>query len=44
MAVHGSFMVDLDDGVKKNYRKIQTANDSKFYEVLADSKNIMTKE
>ena len=36
--------LDLDDGVKKNYRKIQTANDGKFYEVLADSKNIMVKE
>ena len=36
--------LDLDDGVKKNYRKIQTANDEKFYEVLADSKNIMSKE
>ena len=35
---------DLDEGVKKNYRKIQTANDGKFYEVLADSKNIMSKE
>ena len=36
--------LNLDDGVKKNYRKIQTANDGKFYEVLADSKNIMSKE
>lgn len=36
--------LDLDDGVKVNYRKIQTANDGKFYEVLADSKNIMAKE
>jgi hypothetical protein len=36
--------LDLDDGVKKNYRKVQTANDGKFYEVLADSKNIMSKE
>jgi len=36
--------LDLDDGVKVNYRKIQTANDGKFYEVLADSKNIMTKK
>ena len=36
--------LELDDGVKKNYRKIQTANDGKFYEVLADSKNIMLKE
>mgnify|MGYP003083433192 CR=1 FL=1 len=36
--------LDLDDGVKKNYRKIQIANDGKFYEVLADSKNIMSKE
>lgn len=36
--------LDLDDGVKVNYRKIQTTNDGKFYEVLADSKNIMTKK
>lgn len=36
--------VDLDDGVKVNYRKLQTAQDGKFYEVLADSKNIMVKE
>ena len=36
--------LDLDDGVKVNYRKLQTAVDGKFYEVLADSKNIMSKE
>lgn len=36
--------LDLDDGVKINYRKLQTAQDGKFYEVLADSKNIMVKE
>ena len=36
--------INLDDGVKANYRKVQTANDGKFYEVLADSKNIMSKE
>ena len=36
--------LDLDDGVKVNYRKLQTATDGKFYEVLADSKNIMAKE
>jgi len=36
--------LDLDDGVKVNYRKIQTANDGKFYEVLADSKSIMAKK
>ena len=36
--------LDLDDGVKVNYRKLQTAADGKFYEVLADSKNIMSKE
>lgn len=35
--------LDLDDGVKVNYRKVQTARDGKFYEVLADSKNIMGK-
>jgi len=36
--------LDLDDGVKVNYRKLQTASDGKFYEVLADSKNIMAKK
>ena len=36
--------LDLDDGVKVNYRKLQIAQDGKFYEVLADSKNIMVKE
>lgn len=36
--------LDLDDGVKVNYRKIQTARDGKFYEVLADSRNIMAKQ
>ena len=36
--------LNLDDGVKINYRKLQTAQDGKFYEVLADSKNIMVKE
>ena len=36
--------LDLDDGVKVNYRKMQTASDSKFYEVLADSKNIVGKK
>ena len=36
--------LDLDDGVKVNYRKLQTAQDGKFYEVLADSKNLMVKE
>lgn len=36
--------LNLDDGVKNNYRKDQTASDGKFYEVLADSKNIMAKE
>jgi len=30
--------------ISKNYRKVQTASDGKFYEVLADSKNIMVKE
>lgn len=39
-----SIELDLDDGVKVNYRKLQTAQDGKFYEVLADSKNIMVKE
>ena len=36
--------LDLDDGVRVNYRKVQTATDDKFYEVLADSKNIMGKK
>ena len=36
--------LDLDDGVKINYRKLQTASDGKFYEVLADSNNIMSKK
>lgn len=36
--------LDLDDGVKVNYRKLQIANDGKFYEVLADSKNIMAND
>ena len=36
--------LDLDDGVKVNYRKVQTASDGKFYKILADSKNIMAKE
>ena len=36
--------LNLDDGVKVNYRKIQTANDGKLYEVLADSKKIMSKK
>jgi hypothetical protein len=36
--------LDLDDGVKVNYRKMQTAADGKFYKVLADSKSIMAKE
>ena len=36
--------LDLDDGVKVNYRKLQTAHDGKFYEVLADSKQIMAKD
>ena len=34
----------LDDGVKINYRKIQTASDGKYYEVLADAKNIMAND
>ena len=34
----------LDDGVKVNYKKLQTGVDGKFYEVLADSKNIMIKD
>lgn len=36
--------LDLDDGVKVNYRKVQTAADGKFYEILADSKNVMARE
>lgn len=37
-------VLDLDDGVKVNYRKAQTATDGKFYEVLADSKSIIGKK
>lgn len=36
--------LDLDDGVKINYRKAQTGRDGKFYEVLADSQAIMVKD
>ncbi len=36
--------IDLDDGVKVNYRKVQTGADGKFCEILADSKDIMAKE
>ena len=36
--------LDLDDGVKINYRKVQSANDGKYYEVLADAKNIMAND
>lgn len=36
--------LNLDDGVKINYRKVQTGRDGKFYEVLADSKAIMAKD
>ncbi|MGN0838928.1 MAG: BREX-1 system adenine-specific DNA-methyltransferase PglX [Pyramidobacter sp.] len=36
--------LNLDDGVKVNYRKAQTGRDGKFYEVLADSKNLMAND
>ena len=36
--------IDLDDGVKVNYRKVQTGADGKFCEILANSKDIMVKE
>lgn len=36
--------IDLDDGVKVNYRKVQTGADGKFCEILAYSKDIMAKE
>lgn len=36
--------IDLDDGVKVNYRKVQTDPNGKFFEILADSKDIMVKE
>ncbi|MBQ9664284.1 MAG: BREX-1 system adenine-specific DNA-methyltransferase PglX [Oscillospiraceae bacterium] len=36
--------IDLDDGVKFNYRRVQTAADGRFCEILADSKDIMIKE
>ena len=36
--------IDLDDGVKVNYRKVQTSREGEFLEILADSKDIMVKE
>lgn len=36
--------IDLDDGVKVNYRKVQTDPNGKFFEILAGSKDIMVKE
>jgi len=36
--------IDLDDGVRVNYRKVQTGSDGRFCEILADSKDIMVKE
>ena len=36
--------IDLDNGVKVNYRKVQTDPNGKFFEILADSKDIMVKE
>lgn len=33
--------LNLDDGVRYNYRKMQSGSDGKVYEVLAESKNIM---
>lgn len=33
--------LNLDDGVKYNYKKVQLGTDGKLYEVLADSKAIM---
>lgn len=36
--------IDLDDGVKVNYRKVQTDPNGKFFEILAESKDIMVKE
>lgn len=33
----------LDDGVKVNYRKVQTTTDGEYYKILSDSKNIMVK-
>ena len=36
--------LNLDDGIKINYRKVQTANDGKYYEVLADAKSIMAND
>lgn len=40
----GRIELDLDDGVKVNYRKVQTGRDGKLYEVLANSKNIIGKK
>ncbi|MCF2556006.1 BREX-1 system adenine-specific DNA-methyltransferase PglX [Fournierella massiliensis] len=36
--------INLDDGVKLNYRLVQTGKDGRFCEILADSKDIMIKE
>lgn len=36
--------IDLDDGVKVNYRKVQIGADGKLCEILANSKDIMAKE
>ncbi len=36
--------INLDDGVKANYRKVQTGSDGKFCEILAASREIMAKE
>lgn len=41
---HDQIAIDLDDGVKVNYRKAQTGRDGKFYPILADSKKIMAKD
>ena len=36
--------IDIDYGLKANYRKLQIANEGKLYEVLADSNTITKKE
>lgn len=40
----GNIEPALDDGVKMNYRKVQTVRDGKSYEVSVDFKNIMGKK
>lgn len=36
--------IDLDDGEKVNYRKVQTCADGQYCVIMANPKDIMTKE